>query len=235
MRREALDAGRGRSDCLPRDPAHHPGTGGSEQGAGGRSRQAGRRLEAMLERIVQVSRAAAGLRQEDVYGIIRTAHAANTLAGLSGGLIFLDGWFAQVLEGAGAGARRLPRADRPRPAAPRHRAAQPRAGALPALPRPGDGAAHPRLPRSRRCSRPSAGRAGLPGRGLPRRRAGRVRGPGLPPGAARRGRARGSGRSPEVAAAGDASIPGGFALRERQGPAPARRPVWPGWCGGCCA
>ena len=54
----------------------------------------------MLERIVQVSRAAAGLRQEDVYDIIRTAHAANRLAGLSGGLIFLDGWFAQVLEGA---------------------------------------------------------------------------------------------------------------------------------------
>ena len=31
----------------------------------------------MLERIVQVSRAAAGLRLEDVYGIIRTAHAAQ--------------------------------------------------------------------------------------------------------------------------------------------------------------
>jgi hypothetical protein len=54
----------------------------------------------MLERVVQVSRATAGLRQEDVYRIIRTAHAANTLAGLSGGLIFLDGWFAHVLEGA---------------------------------------------------------------------------------------------------------------------------------------
>jgi len=54
----------------------------------------------MLERVVQVSRAAAGLRQEDVYRIIRTAHAANTLAGISGGLIFLDGWFAHVLEGA---------------------------------------------------------------------------------------------------------------------------------------
>ena len=53
----------------------------------------------MLERVVQVSRAAAGLRQKDVYRIIRTAHASNTLAGLSGGLIFLDGWFAHVLEG----------------------------------------------------------------------------------------------------------------------------------------
>jgi hypothetical protein len=54
----------------------------------------------MLERVVQVSRAAAGLRQEEVYRIIRTAHAANTLAGLSGGLILVDGWFAQVIEGA---------------------------------------------------------------------------------------------------------------------------------------
>jgi hypothetical protein len=54
----------------------------------------------MLERIVQVSRAAAGLRVEDVYGIIRAAHPANRLAGLSGGLVLLDGWFAQVLEGA---------------------------------------------------------------------------------------------------------------------------------------
>jgi hypothetical protein len=54
----------------------------------------------MLERVVQVSRAAAGLRQEDVYRIIRTAHAANTLAGLTGGLILLDGWFAHLVEGA---------------------------------------------------------------------------------------------------------------------------------------
>jgi hypothetical protein len=67
-------------------------------------KDAGRQARAegfeMLERIVQVSRAAAGLRVEGVYGIIRTAHASNTLAGLTGGLIFLDGWFAQVLEGA---------------------------------------------------------------------------------------------------------------------------------------
>jgi hypothetical protein len=54
----------------------------------------------MLERIVQVSRAAPGLGREEVYRIIRTAHPANRLAGLTGGLIFLDGWFAQVLEGA---------------------------------------------------------------------------------------------------------------------------------------
>ena len=54
----------------------------------------------MLERIVQVSRAAETLRLEDVYDIIRTAHPANRLAGLSGGLILVDGWFAQVIEGA---------------------------------------------------------------------------------------------------------------------------------------
>ena len=39
----------------------------------------------MLERIVQVSRAAAGLRQEDVYGIIRTAHAGNRSPGSPAG------------------------------------------------------------------------------------------------------------------------------------------------------
>lgn len=53
----------------------------------------------MLERIVYVSRAAAGLGLGDVFGIIREAHARNVLAGLTGGLIFLDGGFAQVLEG----------------------------------------------------------------------------------------------------------------------------------------
>ena len=57
----------------------------------------------MLERITYVSRATPGLRREDVFGIIRTAHPANSLAGVTGGLVFLDGWFAQVLEGeAGA-------------------------------------------------------------------------------------------------------------------------------------
>lgn len=53
----------------------------------------------MLERIVYVSRAAAGLRREDIFGIIRSSHPLNTLAGISGGLIFLDGWFVQLLEG----------------------------------------------------------------------------------------------------------------------------------------
>lgn len=53
----------------------------------------------MLERVVYISRAAPGLGLEGVFGIIREAHARNALVGLSGGLIFLDGWFAQVLEG----------------------------------------------------------------------------------------------------------------------------------------
>lgn len=54
----------------------------------------------MLERMTTVSRAAPGLRRDDVFGIIRTAHPLNQLAGISGALIFLDGWFVQLLEGA---------------------------------------------------------------------------------------------------------------------------------------
>jgi hypothetical protein len=53
----------------------------------------------MLERIVYVSRASPGTGLEAVFAIIREAHAANAKAGLSGGLIFLDGSFAQVIEG----------------------------------------------------------------------------------------------------------------------------------------
>lgn len=53
----------------------------------------------MLERVVYVSRAAAGIGLDEVFGIIRAAHQRNAAEGLSGGLVFLDGWFAQVLEG----------------------------------------------------------------------------------------------------------------------------------------
>jgi len=53
----------------------------------------------MLGRIVYVSRAAPALVTPDVHGIIRTAHARNAAEGLGGALVFLDGWFAQVLEG----------------------------------------------------------------------------------------------------------------------------------------
>jgi hypothetical protein len=56
----------------------------------------------MLERIVYVSRAEPGLGPEALYGIVREAHARNPGAGLTGGLVFLDGRFAQVLEGPAA-------------------------------------------------------------------------------------------------------------------------------------
>lgn len=53
----------------------------------------------MLERIVYVSRAAPGVTLETVFAIIRAAHALNARDQLSGGLVFLDGGFAQVIEG----------------------------------------------------------------------------------------------------------------------------------------
>lgn len=56
----------------------------------------------MLERIVYVSRAAAGVGREEVFEIIRVSHRRNAEAGISGGLVVLDGWFAQVLEGPAA-------------------------------------------------------------------------------------------------------------------------------------
>jgi hypothetical protein len=53
----------------------------------------------VLERIVYVSRAAAGVGDREVFRIIRGAHASNAAEGIGGALIFLDGWFAQFLEG----------------------------------------------------------------------------------------------------------------------------------------
>ena len=53
----------------------------------------------MLERMVTVSRATPGLSLEAVFAIIRTAHARNSLAGLTGALLYLDGSFIHVLEG----------------------------------------------------------------------------------------------------------------------------------------
>lgn len=52
-----------------------------------------------LARLVYVSRAAPRLGTAEVYAIIRRAHAGNGAAGVTGALVFLDGWFAQVLEG----------------------------------------------------------------------------------------------------------------------------------------
>ena len=56
----------------------------------------------MLERIVYVSRAAPGMTLQAVFHIIRAAHARNGRDGISGALVFLDGCFAQVLEGPAA-------------------------------------------------------------------------------------------------------------------------------------
>lgn len=55
-----------------------------------------------LARLVYVSRAAPCLGTADIYAIIRRAHAGNGAAGVTGALVFLDGWFAQVLEGPSA-------------------------------------------------------------------------------------------------------------------------------------
>lgn len=53
----------------------------------------------MFERIVYVSRAAAGVGAAETYNIIRHAHNRNQARGLTGALLLLDGWFVQVLEG----------------------------------------------------------------------------------------------------------------------------------------
>lgn len=53
----------------------------------------------MILRIAYVSRAAPGITERDAFDIIRVAHNRNRQHDLSGGLVFLDGHFAQVLEG----------------------------------------------------------------------------------------------------------------------------------------
>lgn len=53
----------------------------------------------LMERLVYVSRAAQGLDAGQIYAIIRQAHAGNGPAGVTGVLLFLDGWFVQALEG----------------------------------------------------------------------------------------------------------------------------------------
>lgn len=53
----------------------------------------------MILRIAYVSRAAPGVTERDAFDIIRVAHNRNREHDLSGGLVFLDGHFAQVLEG----------------------------------------------------------------------------------------------------------------------------------------
>lgn len=53
----------------------------------------------MLKRILYSSRAADGIGMRDVFDIIRVSHNRNSSAGLTGGLVFLDGYFFQLLEG----------------------------------------------------------------------------------------------------------------------------------------
>jgi hypothetical protein len=53
----------------------------------------------VLQRILYVSRAAPGVGLDAVYAIIRAAHATNPGQGVSGALVCLDGWFAQIIEG----------------------------------------------------------------------------------------------------------------------------------------
>ena len=53
----------------------------------------------MYQRLVYVSMAAAGLGARDTYDIIRVATNRNSQLGLTGALLFLDGYFVQLLEG----------------------------------------------------------------------------------------------------------------------------------------
>ncbi|MEO8280817.1 MAG: BLUF domain-containing protein [Ideonella sp.] len=53
----------------------------------------------MLEQVIYVSRAHEGVDAHQAYDIIRVSHNRNSRFGLTGGLLLLDGYFVQVLEG----------------------------------------------------------------------------------------------------------------------------------------
>lgn len=53
----------------------------------------------MIQRFTYVSKAAAGLSQQNVADFIATAQLRNKTQDLTGMLIFIDGYFLQVLEG----------------------------------------------------------------------------------------------------------------------------------------
>jgi hypothetical protein len=53
----------------------------------------------MFERLVYVSKARHDISARDAYDIVRVAHNRNSAAGLTGGLLLVDGHFIQVLEG----------------------------------------------------------------------------------------------------------------------------------------
>ena len=53
----------------------------------------------MLRRILYTSRAMPGITMKDVYDIIRVSHNRNSQCGITGGLLFIDGHFIQMMEG----------------------------------------------------------------------------------------------------------------------------------------
>lgn len=53
----------------------------------------------MLERILYVSRAAPSMDLLNIFEIGRAVRFRNAAVGLSGGILFVNGWFAQTLEG----------------------------------------------------------------------------------------------------------------------------------------
>ncbi len=53
----------------------------------------------MLKQVLYSSTASADITMRDVYEIIRVSHNRNGKSGLTGGLLFLDGYFFQLLEG----------------------------------------------------------------------------------------------------------------------------------------
>ena len=53
----------------------------------------------MFQRILYTSTAAPNLKLSDVYDLIRVSNNRNSNSGLTGGLLFLDGYFIQALEG----------------------------------------------------------------------------------------------------------------------------------------
>jgi hypothetical protein len=58
-----------------------------------------REEDEVLERILYVSRVAPGAELSNVFEIARASAERNAAEGLSGVLVFIDGWFVQGLEG----------------------------------------------------------------------------------------------------------------------------------------
>jgi len=54
----------------------------------------------MYKRLIYTSRAVSSIQLCDVYDIIRVSNNRNSSLALTGGLLFLDGYFVQLLEGA---------------------------------------------------------------------------------------------------------------------------------------